>query len=535
MHALPPQIPASVIALLLLFAPVAGLHADDAPPAGGARIRKIHIWHKDIFDTAKPTENHFPYRLVNALHISTKNTAIKRELLLREGDVYNPQLKKESEIALRKILRLRKAKITTIPIDKNQVDLWVEVQETWSTEPILSFSGVGDRLSGKAGIKERNFLGWGKDANFLYKKSMGRITRSYSYTDPNLWGSRLRLEVDYDERDEGLGKHFLVERPYYASITPWAGSANYRSNEEENRVFDNGNEVDRIFHENHDMSVSHSHSFGSTTRRIRRVGVGYQRIEDRQSRTSPIRTVLKDKNYDIANLKIHLERIKYLTADHINLYDRDEDYELGPSLSLTAGRSDKWGKTSEPATFLKIDTFAGQSHGVSRFTLATGKLDGRYEDGDWRDTHARLDVSHYNHFEPRQTIVAHFRAEHLTNPDPSSQILLGGDRGLRGYQINQFAGNKLLLGNLENRFFLVDDLWAVVGLGSVIFIDAGYVWDMNQVINFRDLKTDVGAGLRFHISRSSFGNVLRLDVAYAVNRVPGESRVVITFGSSQAF
>ncbi|MBI4396367.1 MAG: BamA/TamA family outer membrane protein, partial [Elusimicrobia bacterium] len=147
----------------------------------------------------------------------------------------------------------------------------------------------------------------------------------------------------------------------------------------------------------------------------------------------------------------------------------------------------------------------------------------------------RLDLNYYNHFLSRQTLALHFQGEQIINPQADTQLLLGGDKGLRGYQLNQFNGNKLLLFNAENRFFLVDDVLRLASLGTSVFFDAGYVWDRGREVRFRDIKADIGAGFRIYLARSSVGNVLRFDIAYALNRIPGEDRVVITFGSEQAF
>lgn len=519
---------AALLSALLLVGESAPAFA--APPK---KVRRIRIVRREIFDTTRQSENEQAYRLVNKLHVSTKEHIIRREMLLQEGDDYVPRLKKESERALRRILRLRKAKITTVPVDKTQVDLLVETQETWSTEPTISVQGVGSDLSGKVGLRERNLFGLGKEASFFYKKDIGRITRSYSYRDPNMLGSRLRLDFNYDEKEEGVGRLVAVERPFYSSITSWSAGVRGLSNTEETRFFDAGREIARFRQESRDLQTNYGVSLGSTPKRIRRAGVGYRYLEDRVE--SDTGATLKDKRYHIANIGFQLEKIDFLTVDHIKLYDQDEDFNIGPSVEATFGRAGPWAEGASEASFAKLKAFAGNDFGVSHFGLATIQGEGRFESGAWRGARTRADYEFYNHFTPRQTFAFHLAGEYLANPDPGEQVLLGGDRGLRGYQLNQFAGNKLVLANLENRFFLVDDLWKVLSLGTVIFMDAGYVWDPGERVNFGDLKLDIGTGLRFHISRSSFGNVLRLDVAYAVHEVPNESRVVVTFGSSQAF
>jgi hypothetical protein len=532
-----PRVPARLSRLFLAFCFFSSplLSARAQPAAGHPRIRYIFIIHKDIFDTSLPEENAWPYRMANKLHISTKDEIILREMFIQEGDFYDPFLADESERAIRKILRLRQVRIDTIRVDDHTVDLAVEVHETWTTEPFLSLSGVGDDLSGKVGLRERNVLGLGKAASFSYEKETGIINRAFSYSDPNVWGSRLRLGVNYDDSEDGLARELVFGRPFYSSITRWSAVTEGKAVDSETRLYDNGREVQRLDQRLRDFSLDYGRSIRSTPRLIRRAGVGYRYLADRLSVDAPSPAVFSDRRYHILQTGFHWERVKFLTADHVKLYDREEDFALGPAALVKTGFSRNWPGDSRAATFLEVETYRGLRFGPSHFALSTLRGDGRFEDGRLRNTRPRLDMEYYNHFSPRQTFAFHVQGECIVEPEADAQILLGGDRGLRGYQLNQFAGNKLLLANVENRFFLVDDMLRVMGLGSVVFVDAGYVWDPGESVALDDVKANIGTGLRFHISRSSLGHVLRLDVAYALVPVRGESRVVVTFGSSQAF
>ena len=71
------------------------------PPPKGRRvradrsapfIRHIRVVRREIFDTHLRAENKRIYRLINALHVTTKESAIKGQLLLKEGGRYNADL-----------------------------------------------------------------------------------------------------------------------------------------------------------------------------------------------------------------------------------------------------------------------------------------------------------------------------------------------------------------------------------------------------------------------------------------------------------
>ncbi|MGQ0644419.1 MAG: BamA/TamA family outer membrane protein [Elusimicrobiota bacterium] len=500
----------------------------------GKRIRHIRILRTDIFNTKLKKENKTPYRVINALHFSTKERVIKNELLMQEGEAYDPRLARESERALRRILRLRRVKVRAVPVDDDEVDLEVRVQETWTTEPILSFETVGDDIHGKIGIREKNFLGYGKQVSYIYREEMGGARRSLSYGDPNLGGTRLRLNADYAEGDNGRGRNLTLARPFFSSVTHWSVSASGQDEDRVNRVYKDGVEAFKFNERVRSVAAGGALSFGSTPSRIRRGGLGGRYLEERLT-SGAAGNAAEGRRYAVAEASVHAEKVDFLSVENIKLYDREEDFNLGPSLQATPGFSGPWAAGSRRAGFLSLESFAGRRLGPSHFWLATFRGQGRYEDGAWRDTTPRLDWEYYHHYSPRQTLALHFQAEHILHPAPDSQILLGGDSGLRGYQLNQLSGNKLLLANLEHRLFLVPDLWRVLGLGSAAFFDAGNVWEPGKKIDLRNLKMNVGAGLRFHITRSSVGNVLRADVAYALKPVRGESRTVVTIASEQGF
>jgi len=82
---------------------------------------------------------------------------------------------------------------------------------------------------------------------------------------------------------------------------------------------------------------------------------------------------------------------------------------------------------------------------------------------------------------------------------------LGGNDSLRGFRDYRFRGPHALLLQGEYRF----EVWS--GLDAAFFYDAGKVALTRRTVNFRDLETDYGIGLRFNTDR---GLILRVDGAF---------------------
>ena len=59
--------------------------------------------------------------------------------------------------------------------------------------------------------------------------------------------------------------------------------------------------------------------------------------------------------------------------------------------------------------------------------------------------------------------------------DPETQVLLGGDNGLRGYPLRYQAGEASRDPHVEERFFTDFYPWRLFRVGYAVFVDAGRV------------------------------------------------------------
>ncbi len=126
-------------------------------------------------------------------------------------------------------------------------------------------------------------------------------------------------------------------------------------------------------------------------------------------------------------------------------------------------------------------------------------------------------------------------------PDDKNLFQFGGIEGLRGYDRKTIRGSKGVLGSLEYRFPLKDNLHlsyfdhllGIESVSGVVFFDGGQAWygDIDQ----SDFKKDAGAGLRVMVNVGSFLEkvMIRLDVAQAINEPDSDPH--FWFGVNQAF
>ena len=119
------------------------------------------------------------------------------------------------------------------------------------------------------------------------------------------------------------------------------------------------------------------------------------------------------------------------------------------------------------------------------------EMAGRFLGGDTDYTKYTLDLRHY--IDTGEDTVVALRAMGGiadTELPEYEKFLLGGAQTLRGYDLFEFSGDKMLLFNLEYRWDVTESAQVV------IFGDAGYAWELDQAIDFGDIKMGYGVGLR---------------------------------------
>lgn len=101
------------------------------------------------------------------------------------------------------------------------------------------------------------------------------------------------------------------------------------------------------------------------------------------------------------------------------------------------------------------------------------------------------------------------------------RVFLGGADSLRGwgrYEVSPLSGSGLPIGGFTMFEGSVESRMNITAkLGAVAFFDFGNVWADSWIIHVKDLRTDIGPGLRYN---TPVGPV-RLDFGYQLNPIPG--------------
>ncbi|WP_227663809.1 BamA/TamA family outer membrane protein [Marinobacter salarius] len=187
----------------------------------GARIGRVNIVRRPIFDTSDPEQDNFLYRTLNALNTPTWKSALRAQLVFDEGDVYQPGTLDESERILRQSEYLTAAWIGVTRVCGNELEVTVLARDTWTLLPSVGASRTGGENKTNAGLSDPNFLGSGKSVGISHKKDADRSETSVDFDDPNVLGSHWQAGLSYDKRSDGRGRSAYLERPFYSELAEW--------------------------------------------------------------------------------------------------------------------------------------------------------------------------------------------------------------------------------------------------------------------------------------------------------------------------
>lgn len=117
---------------------------------------------------------------------------------------------------------------------------------------------------------------------------------------------------------------------------------------------------------------------------------------------------------------------------------------------------------------------------------------GGFLGGDYNYTKYVLDARNYINAGENAVLALRLLGGIADRELPSfEKFSVGGVNTLRGYDLYEFQGEKMLVANLEYR------LEVAKNTQLVIFGDAGYAWDLDEPVHLDDVKIGYGVGLRF--------------------------------------
>lgn len=511
----------------------------------GMRIEQIKIVIRDVFEEERDIYPTF----LNYLHWNTRPYVIENELLIHEGEIFDPWYLEESLKNLRELGLFSDIRAFIVIGNSGGIIIYFVEKELWSIGVGLSPVGGGGLANIEFWVNESNFLGFGKFIQVGSAFTNANTVTSIYYIDQQLFGSQWEFSqvykafVNYDSTYEG--HHILTELTYplYSRDIPIGFHIYFEMQDYLYRIY-SGDDL-KIYQNNPRIQYLYdrqrivlefypTHSWGIDYKFNLSYGIGWNRVKDTKQAPQPgnpfylenpalyetdytlyqefVKNELRpfsSNKYFLINLQ-H-KHIKYWQTSNFYKFGVEETVELGYNLNLRINYvSELFFNKNNYVEYLFNAEYKNRFK--DHFIHVQVGHEGRFENVDI--AHLMVDGS-FSYYTPSWglgrlcfNVYAMSSTELLHN----GKVYLGGNNGLRGYKANLFAGTKELVFHIEFRSETIHFLSTY--LGFVIFFDSGkaaFAWK-----DMFPLKSAFGVGLRLQFPQ--FSRLLfRLDFAFPLN------------------
>ena len=534
---------AALAIALVLPLPAWAQEVTPAPPV----IDTIIINRSDVFpDSIAATSGVF--RLMNTLHPVTRPGVIKNMLLFKQGQPFDSALVSQTERILRDLQIFSELHIDTATVD-DKFAVIVNTRDGWSFKPKIKFAVASDgTVTATLGILEINLAGTAILAQAYWVKEVNR-----NGADLALQWNRIyrRITAGFKAQllSDGNNGSWQAGAPFYSSIDRLGGM--YTGFAADRRVlqFVSTNERGTDSIEWEQDALINDFTLAMATRRHPQ---GYLRFgavgELRQEKFilgGDSTTDIPDTVSSYVGGVFELREDRFRRIRMFNGFGT-EDVDVSRALSVTVN--------------LAPEIFGYPSTGVGVALIASGAIP--LSLGRVSFLHAQLNANGlfgsqwYNaagldsgrvvlqttlgvKISQRHATVLHLEGGMQENPKPGTQFELGFTTPPRLFPAFSFVGTRELWGMFEHRWFAIDNLLNLVGIGFAAFLDVGGAWyaESDGVAPDQQARFggNVGLGIRLGSVLSTIPNTGRLDIGYQFGDGVVGNGWAISFGSGFVF
>lgn len=477
-------------------------------------VGTISIDTEDIFDPSKPGEQTLLHKWANIIHIETKDSTVRQQLLFKEGDAFSVQKLQETERALRTNRYLKDVVVVPAMRCGNTINVAITTTDNWTLTPGVTFGRSGGNNHSGIEIQEHNLFGYGKSLALSYKKQTERNSTLLEYLDPQLFGTRKRLFLSFEDNSDGQGHTIDLSQPFYALDTHYAWGISSASFTQDNSVYENGNVTSKVTQKNDKHAIFYGWSKGLQGDHVSRFKAGWQYANNDFSAATngssqPLSIV---ESYPW--LKYEYTQDKFTKRTNYKTMGKVEDVQLGLSYSTGLGiLAEQFGSTDNQL-LLTAQLNKGYELGKNDLGFLRFGVDSYLGNGILEGEKLSLEGEWYAFNETGNNWYVSGHLTEQSNLLPGEQVVLGGETGLRGYPTGFQSGDKSVLFTAERRFHYNWYPLHIAKFGAVVFADAGTAWGGDKAAK---LRGDIGIGLRLVPTRSSSAKTLHLDLAIPLN------------------
>lgn len=505
--------------LALVPASASTLAAQEPGLAGTPPVIDTIIINRSNVFTEEEAESSGVFRVMNAIHVTTKEWLILDYLQFEVGEPYDPAEIAESERKLRAKRLFRELSIDSVRLEDGRLAVRVDAQDGWSLKPkfSLSIASNGD-WTGAFGVNEINLLGTGNQVYLAYVKEIDRDGLNTTVDFDRMLGSEIDLQFNYAGLSDGRNGNWILGVPFRNSESTknleWDGSSADQDVFRYRNVIDSGGStLDTTIYRREALvnDLNAGLATRSSPHDYLRLGATVG-VRSEQFLLSPeAGEIADDSIYGTLGGWIEWSKVDFLQLRRFNGFGT-EDMDLSTTIRGTGT--------------LAPDGAGWQGTGVGGGIKASGgrqafegrgwvwsSVEGNYQWGGVEQDSGRVVINVAAGFKPaeRHSTAVQVQLGRMWNQKPGDEFDLGFENAPRGWPAHSFVGNRMWWTTIEHRYYAVDQFLGLFGIGFGAFFDYGGAWYADQGAR---TGGSTGIGLRMGSALSTVAMTGRMDLAY---------------------
>ena len=477
---------------------------------------EIVITTEDIFDLSEP-DTMWVHDLANTLNVVTRPETIENEIafLTQNCEIQERDLQ-EVERHLRKLKYINTATASR----RQDGAIAITTSDKWTLMPTIDVSRKGGQNTFSLGLKDRNLLGYGIDAEVAYFKDVQRAGYTLDlqfpiFTDNNIYGS-----LTLTDTDDGSSKGFSIVRPFVSFHTDNAFSISAFSSDLRQQYFLNGKDYFSVDISEQLASASWGKLYSFEDKEVIRYTFGAD-FEKHVFRNLELPDFInnallpRDRTYLSPFIQLDYIEDNFKELSNVHVINQIEDFNLGWQLQTKLGVNIATRDNDESLFIAGINASKGTQ--LTDKTLLLSELSFLSNFGSTQKSRYVLGIDN-ELFHTLSDKFGLYGAQHLTwskNQFLDMPIVIGEENGVRGYPLQFQRGTSSVSFTGEFRYYPNISIFQLAELGAAAFIDTGRSFGTDDFSPQREQwLSSVGVGARLYSRHASDTRVIHLDVSF---------------------
>ena len=486
----------------------------------------------------------FIHRWANAIHIKTKQQTLENEaafFLNKCTKTFADMAELERHLRSKKYLR--DAKVNT---DKQIENITITTWDNWSLLPTINFGRQGGESTYSFGIKDRNLLGLGVDAEILTYRNSQRKGYTVKSTIPMFNQKNIDLSLRFSDSDDGTQQAVFLHKHFASFYTDNAYLFGFNEESRHDTIYQNNKELAVFSHDISYKNAEYAWLNYNNKHSLVRYSVGITQDQHKFSFAEDVQnnpnSLLLPQDRDFIYPWVGFEYIEkdFRKLTNIHLITQIEDFNHGWQFSSRLGLSDGKKENNAWALFQTKMHKGFEIHDDALVLLDVELSADIYEQQENRLL-LQIDTEYFYNYNENWGYYFNNTNVISNNQYLDKLVTIGGSTGLRGFPLEYQHGKHSVKFTNEIRYYPYINLFKLFDLAGAAFFDAAKTFDQIEALGMEANDEDgwlysVGVGARFYSPHSS-GNqqVIHIDFAFPQSNNASIDTFEIRIEAKQSF